>query len=56
MADEQSRPPFNRTSAIPAAYAWPSLLKRDGDELEAHYRQLQAALEQFVTIADDLKV
>ncbi|HEX4405744.1 MAG TPA: class I SAM-dependent DNA methyltransferase [Polyangia bacterium] len=40
MADEQSRPPFNKPSAVPAAYAWPSLLKRDGDELEAHYRHL----------------
>ncbi|HVZ75213.1 MAG TPA: class I SAM-dependent DNA methyltransferase [Polyangia bacterium] len=40
MADERSRPPFNKPSAVPAAYAWPSLLKRDGDELEAHYRHL----------------
>src|SRR5437773_11720945 len=40
MADEQSRPPFNKPSTVPAAYAWPSLLKRDGDELEAHYRHL----------------
>jgi type I restriction enzyme M protein len=40
MADEQSRPPFDKPSTVPAAYAWPSLLKRDGDELEAHYRHL----------------
>src|SRR5258708_19988189 len=38
MADEQSRPPFNRKSPIPEKYSWPELLKRDGDELETHYR------------------
>src|SRR4051812_16134318 len=26
MADEQSRPPFNKASAVPKDYAWPSLL------------------------------
>ncbi len=38
MADEQSRPPFNRKSPIPEKYSWPELLKLDGDELEIHYR------------------
>src|SRR2546429_1411722 len=38
MADEQSRPPFNKKSPIPMKYSWPELLKRDGDELEIHYR------------------
>src|SRR5437867_965546 len=38
MADEQSRPPFNKKSPIPQKYSWPELLKRDGDELEIHYR------------------
>lgn len=38
MADEQTRPPFNRPSVIPAGYDWPSLAARDGDELEIHYR------------------
>jgi type I restriction enzyme M protein len=37
MADEQTRPPFNRPSTIPKAYAWPSLLAKDGDELESNY-------------------
>lgn len=40
MADEQSRPPFNKPSAVPKGYDWPSLLARDGDELETHYRHL----------------
>jgi type I restriction enzyme M protein len=38
MADEQSRPPFNKKSPIPEKYSWPALLKRDGDDLEIHYR------------------
>jgi len=38
MADERSRPPYKQPSLIPAPYAWPELLKRDGDELFDHYR------------------
>jgi type I restriction enzyme M protein len=38
MADEQSRAPFNKPSPIPKDFDWQSLLKRDGDELETHYR------------------
>lgn len=44
MADEQSRPPFSKTSAVPAGYDWPSLLARDGDELETHYRHVLETL------------
>src|SRR5256712_168527 len=40
MADEQSRPPFNKPSAVPKGYAWPTLLAKDGDELETHYRHV----------------
>jgi type I restriction enzyme M protein len=40
MADEQSRPPYNRKPIVPAAYNWASLLAREGDELEAHYRHI----------------
>ena len=38
MADEQSRPPFNKPSPIPKHKDWPALLAKDGDELEIHYR------------------
>ena len=38
MADEQSKPPFNKPSPIPPKYSWPALLKLDGDDLEIHYR------------------
>ena len=44
MADERSRPPYNQPSLIPAKYAWPSLLARDGDELFDHYRHALEAL------------
>ena len=37
MADEQIRPPFNRERIVPEILAWPSLLPKDGEELEAHY-------------------
>ena len=38
MADEQSLPPHNKPSAVPQGWDWPSLLARDGDDLETHYR------------------
>lgn len=40
MADEQTKPPLNRESLIPKEYDWPSLLSKDGDELETHYRHI----------------
>ena len=39
-----SRPPFNKPSAVPKEFAWPSLLARDGDELETHYRHVLESL------------
>ncbi|MGI9026520.1 MAG: type I restriction-modification system subunit M N-terminal domain-containing protein, partial [Burkholderiaceae bacterium] len=44
MADERSLPPYSQQSIIPARYAWPSLLVRDGDDLFDHYRH---ALEEL---------
>jgi type I restriction enzyme M protein len=38
MADEQSKPPFNKPSPIPRGFGWDVLLKLDGDDLEIHYR------------------
>jgi type I restriction enzyme M protein len=38
MADERSRPPYNQPSPVLAAYDWPSLVKKDGDEMFDHYR------------------
>ena len=45
MADERTKPPYvpasgahKQPSTVPAAYAWPTLVKKDGDELFDHYR------------------
>ena len=40
MADELTKPPYNRKPIVPPSLGWPSLLKSDGDELEAHYRHI----------------
>jgi type I restriction enzyme M protein len=44
MAHERTEPPYNQPSRIPAGYDWPSLLARQGDELEAHYRRILETL------------
>lgn len=38
MADEQTKPPLNKPSSIPKGLDWQSLLAKDGDALEVHYR------------------
>ncbi len=40
MADEQTRPPYKKPSTVPKGYDWPSLLSKDGDDLETHYRHV----------------
>ena len=40
MADEHIRPPFNRDRIVPEGLDWPSLLSKDGEELEAHYLRI----------------
>lgn len=44
MADEQSRPPFNKQSKIPKGFDWSSLLLKDGAALEDHYRKVLESL------------
>jgi len=44
MADEQTKPPFSRAPIVPEGIDWPSLLARDGDELEVHYRHVLTEL------------
>ena len=46
MADERTKPPYSQKSPVPAGYDWPSLLKKDGDELFDHYRHLLEKLGQ----------
>lgn len=44
MADEQTKPPFNKPSTIPQDLDWQSLLKKAGDALEVHYRHILETL------------
>jgi type I restriction enzyme M protein len=44
MADEQTKPPFNKVSTIPLGLDWRSLLTKDGDALENHYRHILETL------------
>src|ERR1035441_1701744 len=44
MADEQTKPPYNKPSTVPKGYDWPSLMKLDGEALELHYRHILATL------------
>ena len=44
MADEQTKPPFNRPSIIPPGLDWDSLAGKDGDALEVHYRHILDSL------------
>ena len=40
IAHELTKPPFNKPTIIPENLDWQSLAKRDGEELENHYRHI----------------
>src|SRR6202158_961154 len=40
MADEHSRPPFNKTNTVLVGFDWQSLLSKNGSELDVHYRHI----------------
>ena len=44
MADEQTKPPFNKESVVPTGLGWECLIDKDGDALETHYRHILDAL------------
>jgi len=44
MADEQTKPPFNKKSIIPKEFDWQSILDKSGDKLETHYRHVIESL------------
>src|SRR3954471_13495433 len=44
MAHERTQPPYEQPSRIPQGFDWPSLLERDGPELESHYAVLLVEL------------
>ena len=43
-ADERTKAPYNQKSPVPEKYSWPSLIKKNGDELFDHYRHTLEAL------------
>ncbi|MBN2828963.1 MAG: SAM-dependent DNA methyltransferase [Candidatus Cloacimonetes bacterium] len=46
MADELSRPPYNKKMTIPEAYNWENLVSKSGAELEMHYSKMLKELAQ----------
>jgi type I restriction enzyme M protein len=44
MADERAKLRPDEPARVPVGYDWPSLLRRDGDELETHYRHILETL------------
>ena len=44
MAHQRTQSPWNRSPIVPAGLDWPSLLARDGEELETHYRRILTEL------------
>jgi type I restriction enzyme M protein len=46
MADEFSKPPYNRKMDIPSEYTWESLTAKRGAELEGHYTALLRELSR----------
>ena len=46
LADEFSKPPYNRKLPIPRTYAWESLTDKRGAKLENHYTPLLRELGQ----------
>lgn len=44
MAHELTQPPYSRPRVVPKGMDWESLVEKDGDELEVHYRHV---LEQL---------
>ncbi len=46
MADEFSKPPYNRKLPVPAKYNWQTLTDKRGADLESHYTELLRVLSQ----------
>jgi type I restriction enzyme M protein len=44
MTDEQTKPPFNRKSIVPAGLDWETLHRLDGDALDLQYRHTMVEL------------
>ena len=40
MAYERTQPPWSQPSVVPKEFDWQSLITKEGDELETHYRHM----------------
>jgi type I restriction enzyme M protein len=47
MADEQTRPPFGRPAIVPRGLDWESIVRLDGDSLEAQYIRVLNELGKY---------
>jgi type I restriction enzyme M protein len=55
MVDEESKSPFaSKSSSIPKGYDWESLLSKDGDDLETHYRHTLETLGKSSGMLGDI--
>ena len=54
MADEYSKPPYNRYVGIPDEYSWPALKSKKGAELEVLYVELLRELGREGNAGADL--
>ena len=46
MAHQRTQPPLNESPIVPEGLDWPSLLVRNGEELETHYRHILTELQK----------
>ena len=54
MVHEFAQPPFNRDLGVPLEYQWPTLARKRGAELEAHYIALLRELGNASGVGTDL--
>lgn len=54
MAHQQTQPHWRKPSIIPEGFDWPSLLARDGDDLETHYRHVLETLPKSGRMLRDI--
>ncbi len=56
MADEYTKPPYNRTMPIPDDYNWETLTTKNGSVLETHYNELLRTLAKHKGILGQIFV
>jgi hypothetical protein len=54
MADELTKPPYNRPAIVPPELGWPSLLSREGEALKRHYDHILQELARKQGMLGDI--